>query len=671
MPRAPTQRSRGKPRVAPVDGALPPALQRLPCTPPAHRRLWQLAAVAHVLARLARDAGSFEAVFQQHPFLQLYGEELLALGLNGVPAGEAKAMLCRHLLRWQQAAAVHLPLAALVAAHGLDDDALLLLLTAALPEEDARFGALFEQLNGQSGARRLGAGLAAAWWSTDERGPLLVNRLLGAGLLRTPDVQSPRADWPLVVPPALWQVLRGVDDAAELALPAWLRWHPASAGVPLASLVLDDALRATALSALGLLREGGAPALVLRSPPGNGRHALLGALAAEAGFGVAEATALPDSAERWDEWAALCVALRAWPLLVLQPAPGQSVALRPWRSRCGPLLVVLERSGSVAGDGVAGALHLDLPLPDPHERERHWRAALQGQPEADAAVARDLATAFRIGRGQLHRSARQLPMQRRLVQGTHASGPTAPWRESVAATLLPEQRGALEPVAVLLPPAPSWQALVVPESTLDELKNLELRCRWRERLPGTTARPAAGCTEPPSVKGLLLDAPCGVRALFSGASGTGKTLAARVLATALGKPVFRMDLSAIVDKYIGETEKNLERTLARAEQQDVVLLLDEGDALLARRTAVAMPTTATPISKPASCCSGWNRSKASLSSPATLPTASIRPSPAAWTPTSCSRRPPPSSVWPSGSAICRRSMRSTSRSCGTWPGAAS
>src|SRR5207302_3530655 len=75
-------------------------------------------------------------------------------------------------------------------------------------------------------------------------------------------------------------------------------------------------------------------------------------------------------------------------------------------------------------------------------------------------------------------------------------------------------------------------------------------------------------------------------ALFSGPSGTGKTLAARLLAAALQMDLYRLDLSAVVNKYIGETEKNLNQLFARAEELDVILLLDEGDALLTQRTSV-------------------------------------------------------------------------------------
>jgi SpoVK/Ycf46/Vps4 family AAA+-type ATPase len=78
----------------------------------------------------------------------------------------------------------------------------------------------------------------------------------------------------------------------------------------------------------------------------------------------------------------------------------------------------------------------------------------------------------------------------------------------------------------------------------------------------------------------------GIRALFAGPSGSGKTLAARLLAASLGKDLYRVDLAATVNKYLGETEKNLDQAFAAAEECDVVLLLDEGDALMANRTAV-------------------------------------------------------------------------------------
>ena len=101
------------------------------------------------------------------------------------------------------------------------------------------------------------------------------------------------------------------------------------------------------------------------------------------------------------------------------------------------------------------------------------------------------------------------------------------------------------------------------------------RCQHREAL----AAAACECGEDASHT-------CGVRALLSGPSGTGKTLAARILAAALGKDLYRVDVSATVNKYLGETEKNLDRAFSAAEELDIILLLDEGDALMATRTDV-------------------------------------------------------------------------------------
>jgi len=78
----------------------------------------------------------------------------------------------------------------------------------------------------------------------------------------------------------------------------------------------------------------------------------------------------------------------------------------------------------------------------------------------------------------------------------------------------------------------------------------------------------------------------GVRALFSGQLDTGKILAASILAARLGRVLVRIDLSAVVSKYIGETERNLQRVFETAARDDVVLLFDEADTLFVKRTEV-------------------------------------------------------------------------------------
>ena len=78
----------------------------------------------------------------------------------------------------------------------------------------------------------------------------------------------------------------------------------------------------------------------------------------------------------------------------------------------------------------------------------------------------------------------------------------------------------------------------------------------------------------------------GITALFAGDSGTGKTMSAEVVAGDLGLDLYVIDLSTVVDKYIGETEKNLDRIFTEADRVNGVLLFDEADALFGKRSEV-------------------------------------------------------------------------------------
>lgn len=117
----------------------------------------------------------------------------------------------------------------------------------------------------------------------------------------------------------------------------------------------------------------------------------------------------------------------------------------------------------------------------------------------------------------------------------------------------------------------SKEALVLPETIHHQLDDFMLRCKQREALWEGLGVTASGSTN------------YGVRGLFVGDSGTGKTLAASYLATRLGMPLYRVDISAIMNKYVGESEKNLNRLFNYASRYDVMLLLDEADALFGRR----------------------------------------------------------------------------------------
>ncbi len=137
-----------------------------------------------------------------------------------------------------------------------------------------------------------------------------------------------------------------------------------------------------------------------------------------------------------------------------------------------------------------------------------------------------------------------------------------------------QARPRLDDLAQRIESVASWDDLVLPEMQTRVLREVVGHVRQRSRVYeswGFATR---------SPRGL------GISALFAGASGTGKTLAAEVLANELRLDLYRIDLSQVVSKYIGETEKNLRRVFDAAEEGGAVLLFDEADALFGKRTEV-------------------------------------------------------------------------------------
>lgn len=123
-------------------------------------------------------------------------------------------------------------------------------------------------------------------------------------------------------------------------------------------------------------------------------------------------------------------------------------------------------------------------------------------------------------------------------------------------------------------PTATWKDLTLPEAELKHLKDIAEHIKHKR----IAARPFGQPGRPlPSA---------GVIALFAGPSGTSKTLAAEVLANELNHPLYRVDMSHVVSKYIGETEKNLQRVFDTAIKAGAILLFDEADALFGKRSEV-------------------------------------------------------------------------------------
>jgi hypothetical protein len=137
-----------------------------------------------------------------------------------------------------------------------------------------------------------------------------------------------------------------------------------------------------------------------------------------------------------------------------------------------------------------------------------------------------------------------------------------------------QARTRLDDLAQRVEPAAAWEDLILPEPQKNALREIVANVRQRARVYDTWGFARKGA------RGL------GISALFAGASGTGKTMAAEVLAGELRLDLYRIDLSQVVSKYIGETEKNLRRVFDAAEEGGAVLLFDEADALFGKRSEV-------------------------------------------------------------------------------------
>jgi vesicle-fusing ATPase len=198
-------------------------------------------------------------------------------------------------------------------------------------------------------------------------------------------------------------------------------------------------------------------------------------------------------------------------------------------------------------------------------RSAVWRQALGTHAEALGDGLGRLSDQFALDRGAIEAAARtaatEMPRPDRLLP--------ALWTAARA-----QGRRRLDGLAERIDSRAGWDDLVLPAEQTSQLRDLADRARqsWRVREDwGWETRGSRGL---------------GTAALFTGASGTGKTLAAEVLAAELALDLFRIDLGQIVSKYIGETEKNLERIFTAAEYGGAILLFDEADALFGKRSEV-------------------------------------------------------------------------------------
>ena len=251
---------------------------------------------------------------------------------------------------------------------------------------------------------------------------------------------------------------------------------------------------------------------------------------------------------------------RCWLLEIDDPVaePGRW-AREIARRLTGPVVIACD---APVDDQGGGSVLIEIPAATPSELRAAWRAALGGSGLGGSGPAPDrLAGQFALSIADVQAIVDE-------VAPGDASGPTL-WAACRA-----RARPTLDGLAHRVDARAAWTDLVLPAAQSRLLRDMAGHVRHRMTVFedwGFGARSSRGT---------------GVAALFAGSSGTGKTFAAEVVARDLALDLYRVDLSQVVSKYIGETEKNLRRIFDAAEAGGVVLLFDEADALFGKRSEV-------------------------------------------------------------------------------------
>lgn len=218
-----------------------------------------------------------------------------------------------------------------------------------------------------------------------------------------------------------------------------------------------------------------------------------------------------------------------------------------------------------------GMLSIDIPSPDPAEQQALWRLHLNGSFEAgDLQPLEELTARFDLNGGQIAGAVQLATQAGRLA---NPAGTPITLRDLFRSSRIQSQP-KLSALARKIDPKYAWQDLVLPEDQMQQLREIADQVKFRHVVLhdwGFAGKLSLGR---------------GINALFAGPSGTGKTMAAEVIANELGLDLYKIDLSAVVSKYIGETEKNLNRVFTEAEHSNAILFFDEADALLGKRSEV-------------------------------------------------------------------------------------
>lgn len=374
--------------------------------------------------------------------------------------------------------------------------------------------------------------------------------------------------WAALAPnSALWRyrLIAIPEDASPIAahpricrwLLAWLSGHSDEVGPFRPMAAQTDHLPAPWLGAAqdgadrlrgGIAAGGSVPALVLSGHGASRADRLAVATALLREVGLAALPGVEEAPAPLLERALLLTGS----VPVLDPSTGNALALA--EALPGPVLLLGD-----AGGLRRPCLTVDLPPLAHPDRVQLWQRAL-GDVEEGAV---------------LDRLAWQFLLPPAAIRHAAATAPSAPEERRLATAWVEARRSARAdagPLATRMEPSIRMEDLLLPPAQLASLGMIAMQLRHQALVHGRWGMGGAG------TRGL------GIAALFAGPSGTGKTMAAEALAHGLGLDLLHVDLSQMMSKYIGETEKNLDRLFAAADTGGAVLLFDEADSLFGKRT---------------------------------------------------------------------------------------
>jgi hypothetical protein len=468
----------------------------------------------------------------------------------------------------------HLALPHLAEVFGLSPAEVDLLLIALAPELEPRYETLFSYLQMDATRKRPGADLALNLICRGAQEKVFARRLLapGAPLLyyRVLSLLDDPQDWQ---PTFLRRFLK-----VEEAVVSFLLGRPAEtqAAPTLDRLDLDEPTRTRLANLVQALRHWGL----------DGRHVIeLFSSAAPPAWEVADAlgAALGRRAIHLElsqvqaEPAAAAAAVRDAALvnglLVVaggaEPNPQAERSL--WAAVNGSRLAVIllgqtSSFGAIPAD--VQPWRIELPPAGYDQRRQAWGDALAGTPAAGDAVR--LADTFPFGPPLVRQTARLATS----LAALRSPGQPQPSTNDVLEAGRDLSTPNLSRFALPLTPRYGWDDLVLPEDKMRQLRAVEARVRLRAQVHRQWGF------------GQKLSRGKGLSVLFTGPSGTGKTMAAEVLSGALSLTLYQIDLSCVISKYIGETEQHLSAIFREAESSQTLLFFDEAEALFGRRTEV-------------------------------------------------------------------------------------